>query len=458
MPRMNWGAPEKRFFETGLDRGVLYPRGAPPLGPVIATNLITNPEFKINIAGWDRSSVGTLAREAEGSRYAGGYTKGPTAGSDWVSTEYVAVVPNQVVQGSIEIKMQGQASDYQVHIMWYNNSVLVDTSSSSIAPSTSLSGSTYTRVSMSSTSPENANRARLQINAVAALTEGNGFRVRDGILTISDKPAPYFSGDTPDTGVTSYEWLGVPHQSTSVQREILTLATPWDGLASVEESGGEAARAYYADGRPFLFLPTPKEYKATLNAYTYPDAFSRIMGLSEIADGMYLDSQPGEAFDLSYRTRIGNAIEGADHGYKIHLVYNATVTPGALNYESLSDSINPSTMSWEVQAIPVRVEGFRPTAHIVIDTRHMDVRKIGDLEELLYGSESQLAGMPDPQRVFDLLNYGDAIIVIDNGDGTFDVEGSYENVYLISEGEFRVDNVDGQDNGDGTFTISTTEG
>jgi len=282
--------------------------------------------------------------------------------------------------------------------------------------------------------------------------------VDDVILVEGDEIPEFFSGDTLDTGAATYEWLGTANASESIQREILTWAVPWDGLTSVEESGGEAAKAYYVDGRPFLFLPIPKEYKSTLNAYTYPDAFSEIMGLLEVTDGMYLDSQPGAAFDLSYRTLIGNAAQGADHGYKIHLVYNATVTPGGLNYETLSDSINPSTMSWEIQAVPVRVEGFRPTAHIVIDTRHMDPNKIAAIEELLYGSDNQVAGMPAPQLVFDILNYGDTIIVTDNGDGTFDVEGSYENVYMISEGEFRIDNVDGQDNGDGTFTISTTEG
>lgn len=271
---------------------------------------------------------------------------------------------------------------------------------------------------------------------------------------VSDR---YFDGSSV-SGAYTYAWLGDAHNSASTKREVLTLAVPWDGLTSVEESGGEAARAYYADGRPFLFLPMPKEYAATLSAYTYPDAFSTIMGLSEVADGMYLDSQPGQAFDFTYRTLVGNATQGQEHGYKIHLVYNATATPGALTYETLADSVNPSTMSWEIQAIPVRVEGFRPTAHIVIDTRHMDPRKIDALESLLYGSTDSVAGMPDPQHVFDLLSYGDTITVTDNGDGTFDVEGSYENVYLVGDGEFRLENIDGQNNGDGTFTISTTEG
>ncbi len=233
-------------------------------------------------------------------------------------------------------------------------------------------------------------------------------------------------------------------------------AAPWVGLTSVDEEGGEGAASYYIDGRPFLYLPRPKEFKAQIKAYTYPDEFAEIMGIAEVADGMYLDSQMGDVFDLSYRTLVGNGLDGQEHGYKIHLIYNATVTPQSKSYESLSNSINPTNFSWDIQAVPVRVEGFRPTAHIIIDTRHMDQAKIDAIEELLYGGETSEASMPSPQVIFDLLNFGDMIIVTDNGDGTFDVTGSYENVYLVGPGIFRVDNVDGTDNGDGTFTISTT--
>lgn len=250
------------------------------------------------------------------------------------------------------------------------------------------------------------------------------------------------------------------HFDTGLDRGVLYTrdgqVVPWVGLQSVDEEGGDSAAAYYIDGRPFLFLPRPKEYKANLKAITYPDAFSEIMGVQEIADGMYLDSQPGQAFDLSYRTMVGNAAEGIDFGYKIHLVYNATVTPQALTYESLGNSINPTAFSWEIQAVPVPVEGFRPTAHIIIDTRHMEQSKIDSIEELLYGSPTTQASMPSPQVIFDLLTFGDTITVTDLGDGTFEVTGSYENVYMVGNGIFRVDNVDGQINNDGTFTISTT--
>lgn len=233
-------------------------------------------------------------------------------------------------------------------------------------------------------------------------------------------------------------------------------AVPWNGLTAVDEGGGESAASYYIDGRPFLFLPRPKEFTATIKAYTFPDEFSAIMGVTEAADGMYLDSQMGDAFDLSYRTLIGNALDGTDFGYKIHLIYNATVTPSSISYQTLSNSINPIEFAWEIQAVPVLVEGYRPTAHIMIDTRHMDATRLAEIEALVYGNETTDASMPTPQEVFDVLSFGDAIIITDNGDGTWTAEGSYQNVFMIGDGIFEIDNVTATDNGDGTYYVSTT--
>lgn len=233
-------------------------------------------------------------------------------------------------------------------------------------------------------------------------------------------------------------------------------AVPWNGLTSVDEAGGESATAYYVDGRPFLFLPKPKEYAATIKAYTYPDEFSELMGSVEAADGMYLDSQMGDSFDLSYRTIVGDLVRGHERGYKIHLIYNATVTPSGVTYATLSDSINPVEFSWEIQAVPVHIEGYRATAHITIDTRHMDQERLSIIEAHIYGDGTTEASMPTPQFILDTLSFGDAIIITDHGDGTWSAEGSYQNIYMIGDGIFQIDNVNAVDNGDGTYYISST--
>lgn len=234
------------------------------------------------------------------------------------------------------------------------------------------------------------------------------------------------------------------------------VVVPWNGLTAVEEEGGEGAAEYYVDGRPFLYLPKPKEYKAALKAYTYPDAFSAVIGEVEIADGMYLDSQMGDSFNLSYRTKIADSLRGTDAGYKIHLIYNATVVPSARTYGTISNDVNPVEFSWNIQAVPVNVVGYRPTAHITIDTRHMDSIRIAEIEAILYGTVDVPPSMPSPQIIFDLLTFGDTIIITDNGDGTWQAEGSYQNIYMIGDEIFQIDNVNATLHGDGTYTISST--
>jgi len=266
----------------------------------------------------------------------------------------------------------------------------------------------------------------------------------------------------PTTDDGRIQWNRVEDRQieTGLDRGVLYLksgvAVPWNGLTSVDEEGGEGAIEYYVDGRPFLYFPKPKEYKATINAFMYPDAFSALIGEVEVADGMYLDSQVGDSFDLSYRTKIVDAVQGENAGYKIHLIYNATVVPSPKTYGTIGDQINPVEFSWDIQAVPVKVDGYRPTAHITIDTRHMDATRLGEIEDLIYGTTEQPASIPDPQVIFDLLSFGNAIVITDNGDGTWQAEGSYKNIYMIGDEIFQIDNVNATLHGDGTYTISST--
>lgn len=263
-----------------------------------------------------------------------------------------------------------------------------------------------------------------------------------------------------DDGRIQWDLVTDRQIETGCDRGVLYLndgaVATWNGLTSVDEEGGEGAAEYYVDGRPFLFLPKPKEFKATINALTYPDKFAVVLGELEVAPGMYLDSQMGDSFGLSYRTKIYDAVNGENAGYKIHLVYNATVVPSAKSYQTIGSEVNPVEFSWAIQAVPVIVEGYRPTAHVIIDTRKMDVSLLNEIEDLLYGTLTTPPSLPEIQTIFDLLKFGDAIVIIDNGNGTWTAEGSYQNIYMIGDEIFQIDNVNAVDHGDGTYTISST--
>lgn len=231
----------------------------------------------------------------------------------------------------------------------------------------------------------------------------------------------------------------------------------WNGLTAVDENGSGGTVSYYMDGRPFLHFPQRKEYSATLKAYTFPDEFMALTGMPEAAPGMYLDSQVMESFDLSYRTLVGNAIVGLEHGYKLHLIYNATATPQTVGYATLSDAITPIDFAWDLNAVPVPVTGYHPTAHIMIDSRDVDPDILSDLEDMLYGTDTTAPEMPHPQVIFDLLTFGDSIIITDLGNGFWTAEGSSENVYMVNDTTFRIDNVNAVDTTPGVeYDISTT--
>lgn len=233
-------------------------------------------------------------------------------------------------------------------------------------------------------------------------------------------------------------------------------AVPWVGLISVEQGGTEESRTYYQDGRPYLHVPIPKEYVGTLSAYTYPDEFSPMMGVPQVAGGLYLDSQNSEQFDLSYRTLVGDSVVGVERGYKIHLIYNATVEDQGTSYESLSNEINPSSFSWQIKAVPLPVPGYRATAHVTIDTQNLSFDKIKQLEDILYGGNESSARLPDPSELLGIMGLVGAITITDNGDSTWTAEGPYQNVQDLGGGQFRITNIDAVDLGDGTYTITTT--
>lgn len=233
------------------------------------------------------------------------------------------------------------------------------------------------------------------------------------------------------------------------------LAVSWNGLTGVEESGGDSATTFYVDGRPYFVFNRPKEFAATLKAFTYPDAFSEIMGIVEAVPGMYVDSQNGNIFDLCYRTKIGNDVS-SKLGYKIHLIYNAFVTPSAPSYETIGSDVSPNEFSWEIAAVPTPLEGYRAAAHITIDSRNIDSSMLTSLENMLYGTSTSDPSFPTPQYVHDLLTYGSSVIIIDHGDGTWEAQGSSDNVRMIDEDTFEIDGAI-VDEGFGGYTISSSE-
>ena len=165
----------------------------------------------------------------------------------------------------------------------------------------------------------------------------------------------------------------------------------WNGLTSVSESPeGAEATALYADDIKYLSLLSNEEFKASMEAYTYPDEFAECDGSAEIAKGVSIGQQKRKTFGLAYKTTVGNDVQGNDYGYKLHLIYGALAAPSEKAYSSINDSPEAITFSWEVTTTPVNVTGFKPTASITIDSTKVDAAKLAALEEILYGKDNTL--------------------------------------------------------------------
>lgn len=179
----------------------------------------------------------------------------------------------------------------------------------------------------------------------------------------------------------------------------------WNGLTSVSEnpSGGEPT-ALYADNIKYLNLISAEEFGATLEAYMYPDEFAECDGSAAIADGVTIGQQKRVPFGLSYVTKIGNDEDGSDHGYKIHLIYGATAKPSEKAYETINDSPDGVTFSWEISTTPVNVPGFKPTASVTIDSTKTDAAKLKELEDILYGTADAEPRLPLPEELIDLFS------------------------------------------------------
>ena len=163
----------------------------------------------------------------------------------------------------------------------------------------------------------------------------------------------------------------------------------WNGLTAVTESpSGAEPTPLYADDIKYLNLLSTEEFGATIEAYTYPDEFAECDGSKSIATGVYIGQQARKAFGMCYKTTLGNDTEGNDHGYKLHIIYGALAAPSEKAYETINDSPEAITFSWEISTTPVNVTGSKPTATIVIDSTKANPEKLAALEVILFGADA----------------------------------------------------------------------
>lgn len=209
-----------------------------------------------------------------------------------------------------------------------------------------------------------------------------------------------------DTGKHLYE-TGIDHMVLYRPNDqgVYTGGVAWNGITAFNETpSGADSNPVWADNIKYLDLRSAEEFGATLECLYTPEEFAECDGIKVLAPGIMVYQQSRMSFGLSYRTLIGNEIKGNDYGYKLHLLYNASASPSEKGYNTVNDSPETSTLSYEITTTPVAVPGLKNTALITIDSTKVDAAKLKDLEDILYGvAEGSTPRLPLPNEVFTTL-------------------------------------------------------
>lgn len=187
----------------------------------------------------------------------------------------------------------------------------------------------------------------------------------------------------------------------------------WNGLTSVQitPSGGEA-NPQYADDMKYLNLYSVEENGATVECFTYPDEFTECDGSAVVegTNGLMARAQSRKQFGFCWRTNVGND-ENEEAGYILHLLYGCKASPSERQYQTINDSPEPITFSYEISTIappmPSSLSQYKSTALFEIDSRKFTTEAqralLGALEDKLYGTANTDPELPRIDELVALL-------------------------------------------------------
>lgn len=179
----------------------------------------------------------------------------------------------------------------------------------------------------------------------------------------------------------------------------------WNGLVSVKESpDGAEETPLYADNVKYVSMFSAENLKGSIDAFTYPEEFEVCDGSAAPNVGVFVGQQTRVPFGLAWSTIVGNDTQGNAYGEKIHIVYNARVSPAERAFETVNDSPSAITFSWNYTTTPVDLsaQGLQPSAGVVIDKSKVSAAAWTAVTDALYGSATVAAHLPSIAEIITL--------------------------------------------------------
>ena len=168
----------------------------------------------------------------------------------------------------------------------------------------------------------------------------------------------------------------------------------WDGVSAINENpDGAEPNDIYADNIKYLSILSAESYGLTIEAYQSPVEFDACDGAASVATGVVVRGQTRKMFGLSWRTKIGSDVND-DLGYKYHLAWGLKASPSDQNHETVNDSPEASSLSWEAKSTPIKTNGFKPIAKMEIDSTTVDPDKLASFLVMIYGQDADSTAEP----------------------------------------------------------------
>lgn len=186
---------------------------------------------------------------------------------------------------------------------------------------------------------------------------------------------------------------------------LYTNGVAWNGLTGVsDDAGGRDPTPLYSGDIRVGSEFTAEEYAGKITCYTYPDEFEEYFGEQEMLKGVYARQQQRDLFGFCYRSYVANDVDGVEHGYKLHLLYNLRVTDLERSYSSINDSfdIEDTEISFESYPMDMDFLEMDPVSELVLDSRYVDPDSLNTIENVLYGVVGT-PRMPYPEELIELL-------------------------------------------------------